>query len=332
MTLPDNPDENKHVQFYSEHIEGSNRQEYIYYENNVHEKIQSSIYAMFDVYLQPNTQIYFRNNTFIDISGLFGGAYIYNSGSVEFNNVSFYNSTDFGFGLLSFEETSGDATIDGFTLSNIVSTGASDTYFFYLYFLEGYSISINNLKVTNTEVNSQALFYLDGVINSFSITNSYFENIKVGTDIGMFSLTELNILNIKNVTFLQISSSTSDDSDNYIIKVGRLYIDGGSNSSVSEIQVENSTIGFFKFDAVENTPTEGKVLTLDDVSITSAYYERSVNLFDFTSIQTAEDFTIRITRVNFQDLSFLLGGNLILMRSQINNGVSVIDSTATNIT
>ena len=133
MTMPEseNPDGNKHVQFYSEHSEGSNRREIIIFQNNHHENIQDSIYAMFDVYLQPNVEVYLTNNTFDNISGLFGGAYIYNSGPVEMRNNTFMSSTNFGYSMIAFESTSGNVTIDGLYFEDLVSSGFSSEYFIY---------------------------------------------------------------------------------------------------------------------------------------------------------------------------------------------------------
>jgi len=117
MTLPDNPDEDRHVQFYSEHTEGGDRREIINYKNNVHENIESSIYSMFDVYLQPNVEVNIKNNTFINISGLYGGFYIYNTGNIDMSDTFFINTTNFGFGLASFEEINGNGVINRFTTS-----------------------------------------------------------------------------------------------------------------------------------------------------------------------------------------------------------------------
>ena len=170
MSLPENVDGDLFVQFYADYIEGSNRNEIMIYENNYHENIVDSIYAMFDVYLQPNTEIRFINNTFNNVSGLYGGAYIYNTGNITMEGNTYINSTNFGFGLASFEETA-SVTIDGYHIENVISSGTSDEYMFYVYLVEGSDLTVSGFNLTNTEVNLQSLIYLDGPVNKVTISN-----------------------------------------------------------------------------------------------------------------------------------------------------------------
>ena len=104
MSLISNPEANKYVGIYAEYTEGSDRNEIFIYENNTHEDIVSNIYAMLDIYIQPNTKIFMNNNKYVNISGLYGGAYIYYAGEISITNTTFINSTDFGSGIITLEE------------------------------------------------------------------------------------------------------------------------------------------------------------------------------------------------------------------------------------
>lgn len=113
-----------------EFAEGCTRTEILNYQNNVHEHIVDSIYAMCDIYLQPNVQINFMNNTFYNVSGLYGGAFISNTGFVTMINNSYTFSSNFGFDAVALNQVSG-ALIDGFTIDNVISKGSSSEYFFF---------------------------------------------------------------------------------------------------------------------------------------------------------------------------------------------------------
>ena len=72
MSLTSNPNKDRFTQLYSEYGAYDDRTEIFIYENNYHENIFDNIFAMFDIYLQPNVQIFSNNNTFVGVSGLYG--------------------------------------------------------------------------------------------------------------------------------------------------------------------------------------------------------------------------------------------------------------------
>lgn len=180
---------------------------------------------MFDIYLQPNTEVYFTNNTYVNISGLFGGAYIYNTDKVYMTGNTILNSTNFGFGLISFEET-GSVTIDDFLISNVVASGTSAEYILYVLITNGEDLYINKLKMVDSEVNEQSLVYLNGPVTNFTLKNSTFENVLVGSEISMFTLTEVYFVTISDLIFTGIDKSDSSDTDNFMINIGTLHLDG----------------------------------------------------------------------------------------------------------
>jgi hypothetical protein len=257
MTLPDNSNADRHVQYYSDYTEGSDRNEIIIFENNVMENVQSSIYAMFDVYIQPNTQIFLTNNTFRNISGLYGGVYIYNAGEVQLSNNRFYSSTDFGFGLMSFEEVWGDVTINGLTIENVISTGSSAEYFIYFYLHDNHNLSITGLSVTDSEVNQQPLVYIRDSVNVFTLQNSSLSSIKVGPSTSIFTITSAHSVSISSITFSSISSSTSDSAADSIIS---LALSPAASSTIEAIQVTSTSVGLLSFTSLQSSAVSSLAL------------------------------------------------------------------------
>jgi len=73
-------------------------------------------------------------------------------------------------------------------------------------------------------------------------------------------------------------------------------------------------------------------LKIEDISFSNCEFLNSAHLLNLERVFTREDFAIRMSHVNFEDLSFANGGYLIFMNSQIEKGVYLVDSSATNIT
>ena len=199
MSLTSNPDKDRFTQVYSEFWEGSDRTEIFIYENNYHENIVDSIYAMFDIYLQPNTQIFFNNNTFVGVSGLYGGAYIYNTGAVSMKANKYLNSSNFGAGMITFENT-GSVIIDGMTIDNVQATGTSDEYGLNFILNTNSDLAISNLVVTNTDMGPQILLYVSSLVNKFTLTNSQIASTTLSSNIAFITLVQVHIIYVNTLT------------------------------------------------------------------------------------------------------------------------------------
>ena len=330
MTLTENPDDSRYVQMYSDFAEGSDRNEIIIYENNYHENIIASIYPMFNVYVQQNTEIRFINNTFANVSGVYGCVYISNAKVVSMTDNTYVNSTNFGLSFTGFQQIA-SVIIDGYHIENVVSSGTFDEYIFYMYLDKESDLTVTGLNLTNTELNLQSLIYLDGPVNKVTISNSICENVKVGSDIAMFALTEVYIVSVDNLIFKNIQSSSDSDSNNKMIDIGTLYLSSSDNSTIQNIDVSNSTIGFFTLGSVAESPAETRTLTVSNVAYTNSNFINPVTLMNIEGVQTTEDFIISATNLEFNTLSFTLGGYLINMQSQMTDSFVIADSSASNI-
>ena len=147
----------------------------------------------------------------------------------------------------------------------------------------------------------------------------------------MFALTEVYIVSVDNLIFKNIQSSSDSDSNNKMIDIGTLYLTSSDNSAIQNIDVSNSTIGFFTLGGVAESPAETRLLTVSNVAYTNSNFTNSVTLMNIEGVQTTEDFIISATNLEFNTLSFTLGGYLINMQSQMTNSFVIADSSASNI-
>ena len=331
FSLPENPDANRHTQYYMDY--GDNmptRREILNYQNNVHEDIVDSIYSMLDIYVMPNVEVNMVNNTWRNVSGIYGGAYIYNSGPVVITDNIYTDSSNFGFALVSFEEVNG-VTIQNFTVDNLDSTGTSDEYFFYLYVNEGYGVSIDNLVVTNTQINYQSVLFVDEFIDYIEISNSEITNCQVSPGVSAYDLGAFYHSEIANITFTNVTS-TDEASDSYIISIAGISLDTDTNSSISEVTVTESNIALLQLGSVSEETSQYVSLTLSNIAYTDSQFEVSTSLIDLQAGETDQDFTILGENIMFENLGFTLGGNLINFQSQMANQAVLSNVAISNIT
>ena len=214
MTLPSNPDAIMYNQFYSEHIEGSDRTEIIHFSNNYIENIVDNIYAVLDTYLQPNTQLFIDSNYFVSVSGLFGGLQMSDSGYATVTNNTYINSTNFGFAIIEFNNVDG-ALIDGFYIDNVISTGDNSQNLIYALLTETSELTLNNIIISNSKINSQKMIFCDTFILNFILTNSIFKNITVTSGVSLINVDSSTILNFDNLTFSDVHGDSSNSISSY---------------------------------------------------------------------------------------------------------------------
>jgi len=310
-------------------LPGSDRKEVVVYKNSVNENIYHTLYDMLSVYATEATDVYFENNIFTNISGLFGGMYLFEVGNVFMINNTFTNSNDFNLNIYQLN-CFGNVVIDGHYSEDIVSDPGSSYYLFLIYMSSSHFISVNDFTAKNITVDSQTLF---GVIGNsdFSMTNSAFEAIRIGADGNMVNIDGPGTFELSGTTMTDISNMDNVNTANYMVRVNNMNLDSASDSSIDNVEVTNSSIGFLYLMSVRNAPPAPRILRISGVTLKNSEYAYPANLFNFERISTSEDFSIEMSQINFEDLSFTLGGNLIYMYSQFLNGVNLINSSARNI-
>ena len=117
----------------------------------------------------------------------------------------------------------------------------------------------------------------------------------------------------------------------YVLKIQGLYLNGTTDSEINSVTVVNSTIGFMKLTAIEGTSLSPRILKLSNLNCKDSLYENPLNIIEIEGILTTENFQIQIIQSSFQNLKFILGGNLILMKSQMINYLLLQDSSFESI-
>lgn len=221
----------------------------INYDSNYHENITKNVYSVVSTYSTPNTDYWIRNNIWRSYSGFYGVVYIERAKNVIVENELFENSEDFGFDTYAFLFVD-NVIMRNITTSNLTSTGSSSEYFIYLYVNDGATVYLDEIFYKNCHIGKQAGFYIDGLTTSLTIKNSIFQNLTLGTENHLISTGEFNTLYISNLTFYGVNIETTNDLDNFMIKVDAINLNNASNSEISDITISNSDVSFLSFNLI----------------------------------------------------------------------------------
>ena len=256
---------------------------------------------------------------------------ISDSGYATVTNNTYINSTNFGFAIVEFKNVDG-ALIDGLYIDNVVATGDNSQNLIYALFTETSELILNNIVISNSEINYQKLIYLDTFIQSFILTNSIFKNITVTSGISLINIDSSITLNFNNITFSDVHGDSSNSVNSYGVLLTNLDLSGDQNSTISNIKMSNSLIGFLCFYSISNSPPDTRLLSIDNVEYLNWNFLSKYDLIVFGGIVTSENFQIQLSNIIFQNVSFYFGGNLIYFESQMANQIVMSDSYATNVT
>ena len=331
MTLPSNPDAIMYNQFYLEYTAGSDRTEIIHFSNNYIENIVDNIYAVLDTYLQPNTQLFIDSNYFVSVSGLFGSLQMSDSGYATVTNNTYINSTNFGFAIIELNNVDG-ALIDGFYIDNVITTGDNSQNLIYALLRETSELTLNNIIISNSKVNSQKMIFCNTFILNFILTNSIFKNITVTSGVSLINVDSSTIFKFDNVTFSEVHGNSSNSISSYWVLLTNFDLSGNRNSTITNIKISNSLIGFLFFNSISNSPPDTRLLLIKNVEYLNWNFLSKYDLIVFGGIVTSENFQIQLSNISFQNMSFYFGGNLIYFESQMVNQIVMSDSYATNVT
>ena len=330
-TLPNNPNKIKFAEFFMNSYEGSNRKEIIIYDGNLVKDIDYTIYPVVGLKMQNNLDLYVTNNIFKNISGPIGGVSFQSMNKVIMINNTFQNSTDFGFALIRISDVD-YIEISQLYINYITAIGSSSEHLIYFKINEGSILLLDLLYITNSIINDQKFLYWDTIVSQISLTNSKFENLKFNSQNSLINIDSVEKLILGNLTFTSIQGDSEDSFEIYILFLSKLILDGSEDSSISNIEVINSQVGLLNFYHVQDSPSTTKMFTISDLSYLNCDFKSRYNLIAFNGIETNSDLKITLTRIIFQNVSFYFNGNLIYMKSQMQNQLEIQDLYVYNVT
>ena len=81
------------------------------------------------------------------------------------------------------------------------------------------ALSISRINVANIALYDSPALAINNQFSSISISELYFDNVTVASDISVIQFSYLSALDMNNVTFSNIVSQSTESSNNYIIRI-----------------------------------------------------------------------------------------------------------------
>ena len=218
------------------------------------------------------------------------------------------------------------------THKNVNGTGSSLDFFITIDLNENGNVTFNAVNFYDWSFGVQRTIYIDGIMNSFIMSNSIFNNVKVGTSNKFFSTSFVNMLSITNWTFTSIDSTSKFDENNVIISIENLNLVNSMSSQIKDIFVQSS-ISFLKFDSVTGTLQSPINFSIANIVFINSTLNRDTSIISFGKLETAENIMYSFTNLTFKNISFNGNGDLIKFQHQFSTNFIIVSySTFSGIT
>ena len=296
-------------------------------------EIMMNTQPIINLYASMFTSVIANNVIFVNSTFIKDIVFISNVGSMQINNCSFKNISQFGESMLSI---SGGLNVDinGLNIDSCTLSSEENEYYYQHVSTSGYT-NITGLFFTNTDLKNRAAVYLSSVpsltIKSSSITGSviYPSNSIIQTG----SLSELNI---DGFNFTQITSLVSGDNTNYLFSFDSFDLSKSTNFVMNKVIVSQSVLAVLSFSKVVNPSSLSKTFTISNFQYTNSSFSDKNNLITFTKLEQSINFSIIMINITFNSVSFNVSGNLVSFQQQLSNfvtiyGFSVSSTTNANI-
>ena len=110
-------------------------------------------------------------------------------------------------------------------------------------------------------------------------------------------------------------------------------IDASSNNNftISDITIDQSTVSFLQLRTIVNYENTTQSLIVDNIQYTDSYIEFAQDLVVFKNIEMVSDFQIIMSNIIMNNITFVRGGNLLLLQQQTSTPLQIINSHFENI-
>ena len=327
MSMPDNPDENHFITFYGDLAAGTTRIINLKYINSNFYNQNHMVYPTIQVFSNLLVNFYVLNWAFTNVICTDGWIMITLAKIADIENNVYLNTSGFNYATYNLLEVD-TITITNLTHQNVTGTGTSLEYFMMMNLNDNGVVKLDSVNFYDWDLGVQPGIHFEGSIASLTFKNSVFKNVKVGSSNNLFVATLVSILSITNCTFTSISSSKSTDENNLILNVKSLNLANSSNSTISNISVNSSSISFLEFNSVTGTLVNPITFLISNIAFSNWEIATTINMVSFGNLETSENITYTFSNISFNNIQFSNKGNLMMFQHQFKNNQIVVSSSS----
>ena len=179
----------------------------------------------------------------------------------------------------------------------------------------GTVIHLSNILIKNWDLSSSSAIQFDGTLSQIVISHVTSDSLITDTDGAVFNIEFVTILQTSSLAFTNISSSTLDSSNNYMIMIDVMDLSAAYPSTMQNVTVSNWSTGIIKIQSLSGNLTQGNMLAIQDVMVSDYNVSNSINLISLTTLTTYDLYPIIFSSMTFRNLEFMQGGNILTLNT-----------------
>ena len=194
------------------------------------------------------------------------------------------------------------------------------------------ALSMRDVSVSNTDQFSRPAVLIESFFYQIQIAEVMIDNVSIDTDGSIFKIELATVLQLCQLNFTSIKSSTSSSNNNYMIMIDALELDASFPSLIQNVSVSNSTVGLLHAETVTGNLSENNLFSIQDIHISDCYVENNIDMITLTLLSTYDPYAIIFSNMIFSNLEFKQGGNILNFEYLLTIPVQIMNSEFRNIT
>ena len=168
-------------------------------------------------------------------------------------------------------------------------------------------------------------------LSEISMENLHFSNLTIDRESYLLEFLDLKVIEIKSAVLENVKVIDSQDDLSNILKIQTLNLNSDKDSFISGISIKNTTISLFKIDSVINSAGSPREFNIENISISDSNFEGSRSIITTKGIQTSDDFTMSISQLNINKISFPYNGHILEFDHLLQYPIVISDSNFNNL-
>ena len=212
-------------------------------------------------------------------------------------------------------------TINDNDIANQESTGI-----IFINNFRGTTVTATNINITNSNLGPKHVIEYDQTNpGTMMIENVYVENVTLGTETKILKVQPLSSFSMKNSMFVQVHPEDSGDSSAKLVELSSIVLIDQKNYTFTNTYIEQSTVGLIELSNIESTESLSADFIISNFTYIDSYFEFSKDLINFGSIETQNDFAIKLSGITMQNITFVRTGNLLVLGHQTSTTLTIND-------
>lgn len=177
----------------------------------------------------------------------------------------------------------------------------------------------------------EGLMKMTTIPASMIISNGIFTNTYLSDSDPLISFLEINTLQVQNISFQNVHTSSSSDDSAHFLGVNVLNAEQLDMVTISQLAFDSSSITAIRVNSIVGEPTAMQTLTIDGFSYTNTTVPTSRSLMTTEGMFTEANIQVEFVDVEFNGVHFATSGKLIEFSHQLISTLMVRNAMFRNI-